>query len=74
MLWMWHRLAAVAWIRLLAWELPYATGASLKSKKREREETPVHPPEWRKSGRLTMPSIVATVQHFLMRSDSQLPK
>ena len=29
-LWPWHRLAAVALIRRLAWELMYATGAALK--------------------------------------------
>ena len=33
-LWMWCRLAAAALIRLLAWERPYATGASVKRKKR----------------------------------------
>ena len=34
MLWLWHRLAAVASIRPLAWEPPpYAVGAALKSKK-----------------------------------------
>ena len=31
---MWSRLAAPAPIRCLAWELPYATGAALKSKKK----------------------------------------
>ena len=30
LLWLWCRLAAAALIRLLAWELPYATGAALK--------------------------------------------
>ena len=29
-MWLWHRLAAVAPIRLVAWELPYASGAALK--------------------------------------------
>ena len=32
LLWLWCRLAAVAPIRLLAWELPYAAGAALISK------------------------------------------
>ena len=32
LLWLWCRLAAVAQIRPLAWELPYASGAALKSK------------------------------------------
>ena len=31
--WLWCRLAAIALIRPLAWELPYATGEALKSKK-----------------------------------------
>ena len=30
LLWLWHRLAATAPIPLLAWELPYVTGAALK--------------------------------------------
>ena len=33
LLWLWHRLAATAPIRPLAWEPPYAAGAALKSKK-----------------------------------------
>ena len=33
LLWLWCRLAAVAPIHLLAWELPYAAGAALKRKK-----------------------------------------
>ena len=33
MLWLWHRLAAVALFRPLAWGLPYAEGAALKRKK-----------------------------------------
>ena len=31
LLWLWHRPAAVAPIRPLAWEPPYAAGAALKS-------------------------------------------
>ena len=31
MLWLWCRLSAVALIRLLAWEPPYAMGVALKS-------------------------------------------
>ena len=31
--WLWHRPAAAALIRTLAWELPYATGVALKRKK-----------------------------------------
>ena len=33
LLWLWRRLAAVALIPPLAWELPYATGAALRRKK-----------------------------------------
>ena len=37
LLWFWHnRLAAVAPIRPLAWEFPYATGVALQSKKTPR--------------------------------------
>ena len=32
LLWLWSRLAAVAPIRPLAWELPYAAGVTLKNK------------------------------------------
>ena len=35
LLWLWHRLAAIALIQPLSWELPYATGATLKNKKEE---------------------------------------
>ena len=35
LLWLWHRQVAAAPIQLLAWELPYAAGAALKSKKRK---------------------------------------
>ena len=35
-LWLWHRLAAAAPIRLLAWELPCASGAALKKIKKEK--------------------------------------
>ena len=30
LLWLWHRLAAVAPIQPLTWEIPYATGVALK--------------------------------------------
>ena len=33
LLWLWRRLAAVALIRPLAWELPYASSVALKSPK-----------------------------------------
>ena len=37
-LWLWRRLAAAALIGPLAWELPYAAGATLKRKKNYIEE------------------------------------
>ena len=33
-LWLWHRLAAVAPIPLLAWEFPYAVGTALQMTRR----------------------------------------
>ena len=36
LLWLWGRLAAAAPIRQLAWELLYAMGVALKSKKKEK--------------------------------------
>ena len=33
-LWLWRRLATVALIQPLAWELPYATGEAIKRKKK----------------------------------------
>ena len=38
LLWLWHRLAAAVPIGPLAWELPYATGAALKSKKKKKKK------------------------------------
>jgi len=37
LLWLWWRLAAVAPIQALAWEIPYATGLALKKKKEKRK-------------------------------------
>jgi len=36
LVWLWHRLAAEAPIQPLAWELPCAEGAPLKSRKRKQ--------------------------------------
>ena len=36
LLWLWHRLAAVAPILSLAWESPYAEGMALKSKNKTK--------------------------------------
>ena len=44
LLWLWHRPAAVALIRRLAWEPPYAVGAALereKKKKRKEKKLPL---------------------------------
>ena len=38
LLWLWHRLAAIAQIRPLAWEPPYAAGAALKNKKNKTKQ------------------------------------
>ena len=37
-LWLWCRLAAIALIRFLAWEPPYAVGAALKSQKPKKKK------------------------------------
>ena len=42
LLWPWHRLAAVTTIWPLAWEYPYAAGASFKEKKKEKEINPTY--------------------------------
>ena len=34
LLWLWHRLAALALIRPLVWEPPYAVGAALEKDKK----------------------------------------
>ena len=38
LLWLWHRPAAAAPIRPLAWELPYVAGTPLKKKKGRKEK------------------------------------
>ena len=38
LLWLWCRLAAVALIRPLAWEPPYAVGAALKRQKGKKKK------------------------------------
>ena len=37
LLWLWHRLAAAAPIRPLAWESPYAMGVALKREKKKKK-------------------------------------
>ena len=38
LLWLWRRLAAIAPIRPLAWEFPYAAGVALKDKKQKKKK------------------------------------
>ena len=38
LLWLWHKPAATAPIQPLAWELPYAAGAALKSKNKRTKK------------------------------------
>ena len=38
LLWLWHRLAVIAPIRLLAWELPCGVGAALKYQKKKKKK------------------------------------
>ena len=42
---LWYRLAAVSPIQPLAWELPYAANAALKSKKKKKKEKEIRPLE-----------------------------
>ena len=37
LLWLWHRPAATALIRPLAWEPPYAAGAALEKTKKKKQ-------------------------------------
>ena len=37
LLWLWHRLTAVAPIQTLAWEPPYALGVALKKQKKKKQ-------------------------------------
>ena len=37
LLWLWCRPEAIAPIRPLAWELPYAAGVALKSKQKQKQ-------------------------------------
>ena len=38
LLWLWHRPAATALIRPLAWESPYAVGAALEKAKKQKNK------------------------------------
>ena len=48
LLWLWHRLAAVAPIQPLAWELPYAAGVALKRQKNNKKTNKQTNPENKK--------------------------
>ena len=39
LLWLWCRLAAIAPIQPLAWELPYTSGVALESKAKKKKKT-----------------------------------
>ena len=43
LLWLWCRLAAVALIQRLAWELPYAMGAALKQQQQQQKPNYTQP-------------------------------
>jgi len=49
-LWLWHRPEAIAPIRPLAWEPPYAVGAALekakKKKKKKKKESKTGESKW----------------------------
>ena len=47
LLWLWCTLAAVALIRGLAWEPPYAVGVALKEKKKKKK---IKPPKNKEMG------------------------
>ena len=38
LLWLWHRLVAIAPIRPIAWELPYVMGTALKSSSEKKND------------------------------------
>ena len=40
LLWLWHKSAAAAPIRPLAWKIPYAAGAALKRQKKKKKVKP----------------------------------
>ena len=46
LLWLWYKPAAVALMRPLAWESPYAAGAALKSKKRKKKKKKKKNQQW----------------------------
>ena len=61
LLWLWCSLAAVALIRPLAWEPPYARDVALKGKKERKKE--------RKNRRETKEGHYLMVKRFLQEED-----
>ena len=49
LLWLWYRLEAIALIRPLAWEPPYAAGEALKKKKKKKKPYSSFSPRYAKS-------------------------
>ena len=47
LLWLWCRPAAVAPIRTLAWELPYASGVALQRKRKKKKEEEEEKKKWK---------------------------
>ena len=62
LLWLWYRLAAVGLIRPLAWELPQAVGAALKSKKTKTKTKPK-----------TKQTKLYSSNIYLLKSESSIP-
>ena len=68
LLWLWCRPAAIALIKLLAWELPHAPGVALKMKKRKKKKKKKKEPGPAGTG---TPDIYATLFTALDQGSSQ---
>ena len=53
-LWLERRLAAIAWIRPIAWEPPYATGEALKKQKKNIDKVHTASKQFSKNKRLNI--------------------
>ena len=60
LLWLWCKPAATAPVRLLAWEPPYAQGATLKKKKKKKEPGRV------RAKTIALALWMMTALHFLL--------
>ena len=49
LLWLWHRPAAIAPIKPLAWEPPYAAGVALKDKRTNKQTNSTRLNQWYKT-------------------------